>query len=502
MTAGSSVAKPISVAIIGTGFGGQSAAIQLLKRGQQDFVMLERRSFMGGTWCQNSYPGAQVDVQSPLYSLASEPYVWSQMFAKQPELAAYTEQVIEKYQLRDKTQLESQVTELRWLAEQQCWQLSIANKPAVYARSVICAQGPLSNAVIPDFKGRERFRGVSFHTNQWRHDVPYQGKRVAVIGSGASAAQVIPSIANEVAQLHVFQRSPHWVMPRPDRVFGPIARRLLATKLGYQTLRKAIYWGLEWRVLAFKYSHSLIKFFAQRKALKHLRSQVQDAELRAKLTPDYTIGCKRIIVSNTLYPALQLPQVSLHDKHDAIAEINERGIVTQQGQQIDLDMIVYSTGFDATDGAIGFEIIGRDGLSLQQAWQPFPHAYLGTCLPQFPNLYLVTGPNTGIGHTSAIFVIESQLKYIMSCLDHLRQQQATAIEVKADAEQHYTSMIHHEMKKTVWHSGGCNSWYKSKSGHVIAMFPGFSFTFRWMASHFKPQHHQLLYSATTSELSS
>lgn len=485
------VVARVEVAIIGTGFGGLSTAIHLLQQGIENFVMLERRHFMGGTWCQNSYPGAQVDVQSPLYSLASEPYPWSQMFATQPELEAYTNQVIDKYKLRDKARLNFNVKQARWCDDSGCWLITSDTGEQLHARFLVSAQGPLSNPVIPDFTGRDTFQGESFHTNNWNHDYDYRGKRVAVIGSGASAAQVIPTITPAVAQLHVFQRSPHWVLPRPDRVFSPRVRRWLGKRWVYQTLRKTIYWALEWRVFAFKYAHGLMKFFAQRPALKHLRTQVPNPELRAKLTPDYTIGCKRIIVSNTLYPALSQPHVNVHDRHDGIAQINATGIRTAQGQQIDLDLIVYSTGFDATDGAVGYELIGRDNTRLSDLWQEFPRAYLGTTLPKFPNLFLVTGPNTGIGHTSAIFVIESQMQYIMRAIEYARRQRQ-AIEVSAQAEAEYTTMIHREMRKTVWHSGGCNSWYKSKSGHVIAMFPGFSFVYRLMARQFKPQHHVLI----------
>lgn len=481
----------LEVAIIGTGFGGQSTAINLLKQGIHDFVMLERRSFMGGTWCQNSYPGAQVDVQSPLYSLASEPYPWSQMFATQPELEAYTNQVIDKYHLRDKARLNFNVAHVRWCDDRQHWLIESDSGEQLYARFVVSAQGPLSNPVIPDFVGRERFQGESFHTNNWNHQFDYRGKRVAVIGSGASAAQVIPSITPDVNELHVFQRTPHWVLPRPDRVFSPRVRRWLGQRWVYQALRKTIYWALEWRVFAFKYAHGLMKYFAQKPALKHLQTQVPDPVLRAKLTPDYTIGCKRIIVSNSLYPALSQPHVTLHSRDDGIAEITETGIVTTQGHHIELDLIVYSTGFDATDGAIGYDIIGRNQTRLADFWNQYPRAYLGTTLPSFPNLFLVTGPNTGIGHTSAIFVIESQMFYIMRAINYARAQQQP-IEVTPQAEADYTAMIHREMRKTVWHSGGCHSWYKSKSGHVIAMFPGFSFVYRLMAKRFKPQHHQLI----------
>jgi cation diffusion facilitator CzcD-associated flavoprotein CzcO len=348
----------------------------------------------------------------------------------------------------------------------------------------------LSTPVIPAFKGRDTFQGHSFHTNAWDHGYDYKGKRVAIIGSGASAAQVIPAIAPDVAKLDVFQRTPHWVLPRPDRVFSKLERALLGSKLVYKALRTIIYWALESRVVGFKYSTTMLKLVAERPALKHIRTQLKDPKLQAAVTPDYTIGCKRVILSSTLYPALARPNVSLHTRDDAIAEINERGILTTKGKQIDLDLIVYSTGYDATDGVISYPVIGKGGVTVADKWREYPRAYLGTTLPGFPNLFVVTGPNTGIGHTSAIFVIEAQMEYIRRAIQAVQARQGKAIEVKADAENDYTAMIHKEMKQTVWQSGGCHSWYQSKSGHVIAMFPGFSFTFRQMAKAFKPQHHQ------------
>ncbi len=476
--------------IIGSGFGGQAAAINLRRVGVEDFLILERRAWMGGTWSQNSYPGAAVDVQSPLYSLSFEPYRWSQMFAGQNELVEYTHHVLTKHGLREKTQLNANVQKVVWDEVQSLWRVHTEHQGVFEAQFLINASGPLSTPVIPAFKGRDIFKGHSFHTNSWDHSYDIKGKRVAIIGSGASAAQVIPAIAPDVAKLDVFQRTPHWVLPRPDRVFKPWQRALLGSKLVYKALRTAIYWELESRVIGFKYSKTLLNAVAQRQALKHLRTQLPDPNLRAALTPDYTIGCKRIILSSTLYPALSRSNVSLHTRDDGIAEINERGILTTQGKQVDLDLIVYSTGYDATDGVLSYPVIGKGGVSIQQKWAEFPRAYLGTTIPGFPNLFVVTGPNTGIGHTSAIFVIEAQMAYITQAIAATQARRAQSIEVTSKAEDDYTTMIHREMKQTVWQSGGCTSWYKSKSGHVIAMFPGFSFTFRLMAKSFKPQHHQ------------
>lgn len=481
--------KTYKAIIIGSGFGGQCAALKLKKQGIEDFLILERRDFMGGTWCQNTYPGAAVDVQSPLYSIESEPYDWSQMFAEQNELQLYTNHVIDKNNLRDKTQTGANVSKIEWHEADQAWQVHLRDQPSIRAQFVINASGPLSTPVIPAFKGKESFKGKSFHTNNWDQDYDYRGKRIAIIGSGASAAQIIPAIAKDADELHIFQRSPHWVLPRPDYVFKPWQRKLLKNKALYTLLRKAIYWQLESRVIGFKYSQTMLKLAAQNKAVKHIKKQIPDPVLRAKVTPDYTIGCKRIILSDTLYPALCRDNVSLHDKTQGIKEITETGIITQDGENLKLDLIVYSTGYDATDGVISYPVIGREKKRLEDFWQEYPRAYLGTSAPGFPNLFIVTGPNTGIGHTSAIVVIEAQMNYMISSIKSLSANNNKVIEVKADAENRYTQHIHKEMAKTVWKSGGCNSWYQSKSGHVIAMFPGFSFTYQRWTKNFRPADH-------------
>jgi len=480
------------VIIIGTGFGGQAAAIELIKQQQNDFLMLERRDFMGGTWVQNSYPGAAVDVQSPLYSLSAVPFDWSQMYAERDELKAYTEHVIKHFRLRQKTRLNSMVTAMYWDAKQCHWKIEINGCEHITARFVINATGPLSTPVIPRFPGADRFMGSHFHTNNWDHSVPLEGKRVAIIGSGASAAQVIPAIVDKVAELHIFQRSPHWVVKRRDYVFKPWQRAILRTKWGYRLLRNSIYLALELRVLGFKYSRLLLQLLAGNQARHLISAQISDPVLRAKVTPDFTIGCKRVIISNTLYPAYSRSHVRLHDRQDGITEIIPTGIVTSSGQQIDVDLIIYSTGFDATDGMIPYPVVGEDGRRLADFWQEYPRAYLGTAVPYFPNLFIVTGPNTGIGHTSALVVIEAQMHYIMQAMAAVITRGKRAIAVKPEAEQQYTNHIHQEMRKTVWHWGGCNSWYKSKSGKVIAMFPGFSLTFKRWTRHFKAAKHYFI----------
>ncbi|MGX9379872.1 flavin-containing monooxygenase [Pseudomonas sp. JQ36] len=477
------------VLIIGSGFGGQCAAVNLLKAGIDDFRLLERRDFLGGTWCQNTYPGAAVDVPSPLYSLSFAPYRWTQMFAAQAELHQYTEHVIERFGLRERVELQTNVERIEWDDAEKRWSVH-TSKGIFYAQFVINASGPLSQPVIPPFPGLDRFQGKTFHTNNWDHSYDYRGKRVAIVGSGASTAQVIPTIAPEVERLHVFQRTPHWVLPRADRRFGPFQRWLLGVKPAYKLLRWLLYWQFETRVIAFKYSKPAIHL-VQRQALRFLKQQVPDPQLRARLTPDFTIGCKRVLLSSTYYPALTRPNVTLHSREQGIAEIDETGITTTDGQHIEVDLIVWSTGYDATDGVVSYPVTGRQGVQLKDVWSEYPRAYLGTSLPDFPNLFIVTGPNTGIGHTSALFIIEAQMNYILDCIHTLQSKGLRSIEVRPDAERTYTAMIHREMERTVWKSGGCHSWYQSKSGHVIAIFPGFSFSYYRLTRALKPADHIL-----------
>lgn len=478
-----------SVVIVGTGFGAISAAIALLKKGVNDFVMLERRSFAGGTWLQNTYPGAAVDVQSPLYSVSGEPYAWSHLFAKQNELADYTQSLIAKYLLSDHIRLCAEVSSVIW--SQDHWQVSLRNNETLACKAIINATGPLSTPVIPDFDGFDTFKGASFHTNDWQHNIDITNKTVAIIGSGASAVQVIPAIVDDVKELHVVQRTPHWVLPRMDWAFSPWLSKVLAFRPLYACIRWFIYWALEVRVLAFKYNHTLLKLVGEWPAKKHIRKQVNDPSLRAKLTPDFTIGCKRIIVSNTYYPALQKPNCELHDQQDKLLSFTETGLLFERKGKVDVDVVVFATGYNASDSMVSYDVTGRNNASLAKQWSDFPRAYLGTSLPNFPNFFVITGPNTGIGHTSAIFVIESQLEYVMRCIDILQSDSVKMIEPRPEAEIQYTDMVHAEMEKTVWKTGGCSSWYQNKQGKVIAMFPGFSFTFRRLCKRFTFGHHRI-----------
>jgi len=478
-----------SIVIVGTGFGAISAAIALLKRDISDFVMLERRSFAGGTWVQNSYPGAAVDVQSPLYSIAGEPYAWSHLFAKQSELADYTQNLIAKYLLSEHITLNAQVIAAKWSGIY--WEVTLANNEVLTCKAIINATGPLSTPVVPEFNGFDKFKGDSFHTNDWQHGIDIANKKVAVIGSGASAVQVIPAIVDKVEKLHVIQRTPHWVIPRMDWSFPRWLSKVLSFRPLYTVIRWFIYWTLEVRVLAFKYNRTLLKVVVEWPARKHLKNQVKDEALRKKLTPDFTIGCKRIILSNMYYPALQKTNCELHDVQDRLLGFTENGLCFAVSGEVEIDVVVFATGYNASDSMVSYNVTGRDGALLNDRWRDYPRAYLGTTIPSFPNFFVITGPNTGIGHTSAIFVIESQIKYVMRCIDILQSNQVKAIEPTESAETKYTAMVHSEMEKTVWKTGGCTSWYQNKRGKVIAMFPGFSFTFRRLCQRFIFGHHNI-----------
>lgn len=477
------------VIIIGSGFSGILAALNLAKAGITDYVILERRDFMGGTWSQNTYPGAAVDVPSPLYAISSEPYDWTELYVKQKELHQYTQDIIEKHNLRKKTHTGCIVNEIEWQTEQRQWCVKVDGIGALKAQFVINATGPLSTPVTPLFDGAETFKGKSFHSNDWDHNFNYKNKNVAIIGSGASAAQIIPAIAEDVAQLSVFQRSPHWVMPRHDYTFKPWQRKILRKQWAYNTLRAAIYLILEYRILGFKYSQKVLDIFGKRNAIAHIKKHIKNKGLQKKVTPDFDFGCKRVIISNTLYPAYCRDNVNLVDRTTGIKSITEDGIMTQDNIEHKVDLIVYATGYDATDGMISYPVRGRSGKTLSDVWQDYPRAYLGTCVPDFPNLFIVTGPNTGIGHTSALFLIEAQMHYILNSIKNVTSRNKKSIEVTANAEAQYTQHIHQEMEQTVWKNGQCNSWYKSKSGKVIAMFPGFSFTFLRWAKNFKVADH-------------
>ena len=479
------------VVIIGSGFAGIVAGIRLKQIGFNDFIMLERADQMGGTWQQNHYPGAAVDVVSILYSLSFEQWDWSRSFAKQLEILEYTNHVIDKHGLRERCTCGADVQELRWDEEQKIWHIKTKEKGDYTAQYIINAIGHLSQPMMPDIKGKEDFKGAYFHTARWNHDYDYKGKRVALIGTGASTIQVGPALAPDVKELHVMQRTPSWVMPRHDHEFTPAQRKIRAIPFINRFLRNFTYLKQESRVLAFKYFPAIMKNIIQREALHHIEKSVDSKDLVAKLTPDYTIGCKRILMSNDYYPMFNRDNVVLQD--DGIDCINETGIKTKSGKQIDVDLIVYATGFYAftNEKAVPFEVIGREGKTLKQIWGDTPHAFLGMTIPYLPNLFTMNGPNTGIGHTSAVFMIESQINHIVDAFKKIKANNWQSVEVKETAETDYNQFIQKTTQGSVWNAGGCQSWYLTPEGVNTSIYPTFTIDFHKKTKYFNEQDYLL-----------
>lgn len=479
------------VIIIGSGFAGLAAAVNLQKKGIHDFLILERDKEMGGTWYANTYPGAQVDVQSHLYSLSFEPYDWSRLFAYQHEILKYTNHIIDKYSIRNSCECNAKVSELKFDESTGQWNISTENGKQFSTTFIINASGGLSQPKIPEFEGLDQYKGKTMHTAKWDHNFNYTDKKVAIIGSAASAIQVIPELASFVDHLYIFQRSAHWILPRPDRALTNLERntfkRFPALQRAY---RDSIYAKLEARVLAFQYANQLLKLF-QKEGEDHIKDSVKDPELRKKVTPDYLMGCKRILMSNNYYTTLNKDNVTLLTKESGIQSFTKDGIKTADGQEIKADLVVFATGFHASENVVVYPVIGRNGKTLKEEWDGHAHAYLGTTVPNFPNLFLMAGPNTGTGHTSALGLLEAQLEYVIRAIDHKQKKQWKTIEVKADVEEKYNKAIQKDLSKSVWQTGGCHSWYLTEDGYNTTMYPRFTFLFKRDCKNFKTSDHIL-----------
>jgi len=484
----------VDVAIAGGGFAGVGAAIALLRAGRTDFVVLERDDDVGGTWHQNTYPGCQCDVPSNLYSFSFAPNPeWSQTFALQPEIGAYLKRVADDFGVRPYVRTRAAVTAAAWDEQAQRWRVE-TSRGALTARVLIAGMGALSEPAIPAIPGADRFQGPAFHTARWAHDVDLAGKRVAVIGTGASAVQVVPRIQPQVAQLDVYQRTPPWIMPHPGRAVRPRERALFkALPFVQKLVRGATYWGRECFVLPFKFHR--FSAIPERMARAHLERQVADPILRDKLTPRYEIGCKRILMSDEYFPALQQPNAALVT--DAVARITPTGVVTADGVERPADAIVWGTGFHVTDMPYVERLRGRDGRVLGDVWRERGmQALRGTTVAGFPNLFMLVGPNTGLGHNSIVFMIESQLAYLMGALQTMDARGAVACEPTPQAQAAFNADVQRRMRRTVWTQGGCASWYLDAHGRNTTLWPGSSWTFRRATRRFDPAEHELLAPAT------
>ncbi len=463
------------IVIIGCGFGGIGMGIKLREAGIHSFTIFERADEVGGTWRDNTYPGCACDVPSYVYSFSFEPNPnWSNIFGQQQEIQQYLLDCVAKHQLRSHIRFNTAVVKAEFNDEEGIWNLTTESGEIHQARVVITAVGGLTDPALPDITGINDFKGEMFHTARWNNDYDYGNKRVAVIGTGCSAVQVIPSIQPDVAHLDVFQRTPAWIMPRHDFTISQKFKSFLAKYPKVQSaIRGVLYWGSEslapFLILDSKWLSKPFEALAYRNLTKH----VEDPELRQKLTPHFQFGCKRMIVSDDYYPALTQENVALITS--PIERITEDGIVTKDGVHHALDCIVLATGFDLSLAASPFEIQGRDQRSLNDEWSvDGAYAYKGVSIAGYPNWFSIMGPNTGPGHTSVLIYTEAQINYIMGGIQTLKTQNLKYVDVRQDVMDEYNRNIQKRMKHTVWTGGSCVSWYLNADGSNHALYPGFA----------------------------
>ena len=489
VTRGDIMKNTADAVVIGTGFAGLCAAIKLKEKGM-NFIVLEKDSGVGGVWRVNTYPGAQCDVQSHLYSFSFEHKSdWSRTYGMQKEILEYMEHCSSKYGINPHIRFNTEAVDAKWNDSEKRWEIRTDKGDIIQAKYAFFGLGGLSQIVLPDIKGREKFKGKFFHSAKWDHSADVKGKKVAVIGSAASAIQIVPAIASKVKKLTVFQRTASWILPKEDRPYSNIEKNAFQMFPPLQwASREAIYWRLEARAMAFVYTPAVMKAF-QRLIEKHIRNCVKDPVLAAKLTPDYTIGCKRILLSNDYYPALQRSNVDLVT--EGIAEMDENGIILKDGSRVDADIIVAATGFKAAEDILPFPVLGKNGISLNDEWKNGPEAYLGTTVKGFPNMFMIVGPNTGLGHSSMVYMIESQVNYAMKAVEYLQEEKLNMLEVKPDIQEEFNKEVQSRLGNSVWNNGGCVSWYRTKDGKNTTLWPGFTFEFRNRTENFQPKEYIL-----------
>ncbi|MEU8629495.1 NAD(P)/FAD-dependent oxidoreductase [Streptomyces sp. NPDC048669] len=458
------------VLIVGTGFAGLGMAMKLLDAGHSDFVILEKADGVGGTWRENTYPGCACDVASVMYSYSFAPNrSWSRMYAAQPEILDYIEHVVEARGVGAHIRFNTEATSYEFDEDSDRWTVRTRSGQEYRPRIVVLAHGALHQPNIPDLPGMGRFKGTMFHSAQWDHSVDLTGKRVAVVGTGSSAAQFIPEIAGTAAHVDVFQRNAHWVLPKADRPLKDFERKLFkALPFVQQLYRLTAYWTHEVPVLAFL-NPKFVKLL-ELASRRMLAKQVTDPLLRAQLTPDYKIGCKRILLTNDYYPALQRPDVDLITS--PIAEFTKTGLTTADGKSHEADVVILATGFSTDNRCATEHIVGRDGMTIQEAWRDGMTAHLGTTVAGFPNMFMLMGPNSGGGAQSILFVIEAQLHYIVECLRMMRTRRASRLEVRAEVQRAFNSRLHRRLAGSVWNSGGCHSWFLDDKGQNRQSWPG------------------------------
>ena len=482
--------RRLRVAVVGAGFSGLSVASRLREQGETSFVVLERGGSVGGVWRDNTYPGVACDVPSHLYSLSFAPNPgWDQAFSPGEDIQEYLESVVKDQGLENWIHLNEEVLDAVWDAAGSLWRITTTHGRLSAEVLIVCA-GPLTEPIFPDVPGLESFGGKVLHSGRWDDSYDLAGKRVAVVGTGASAVQIVPEIQPVVERLVVFQRTPGWVLPRLDRRITDFEKRVLLawpplTKL-YRTGQFLFRDLLNYRMIRRnRFVRRLFEAWSQ----SVLRKQISDPELRARLTPDYEIGCKRVLITDDFYPALDQPNVDL--VASGVREIREDGIVADDGTSHEVDAIVFATGFDTTAPPIYQRIRGRDGRSIDGVWRGQPRFHRATTIAGFPNLFNLCGPGTGSGHGSMVWKAESQTAYVMDALRVMRERRLSSLEVLPEVQDRYMRWAGDDLDETVWARGGCQSWYLDEGGRPTLMWPRTMWGFRRMLRRFDPEHYRL-----------
>ena len=473
-----------SIGIIGSGFGALAVAIELCKSGHTDVRLWERSTDIGGVWRDNTYPGAGCDVPSPLYSYSYEPNPdWSRRYALQAEIHAYIKKVAGKYGITPLVRFDREVVAASYDADAANWTVTFAAGNQEIVDILISAVGQLSRPKLPEIDGVESFAGTSFHSGVWDHSFDAKGKKIAVVGAGASAIQFVPHLVGDARELLVFQRSASFIMPKPDSPYRSLHKTLYHRVPVTQQIERGGIWTLMEQFARGLDDTSRVGKVNKAIAMRHLKSQVPDHELRAKLTPDYPIGCKRILFSNNYYPALAKPHVDVVTS--PIDVITPRGIRTIDGTEHEVDAIIYGTGFDSQDFLESIDITGAGGRKLAAQWSEGAHAYLGMYMPNFPNLFVTYGPNTNLGGGSIIYMLEAQASHMRQVIDRMEAGNYRAVEVTSAADDAYDEDIQRRLDHSVW--GHCDSWYRHKSGRITSNWPGATLPFAKRTKTLEPE---------------
>lgn len=481
----------LEVAIIGAGFSGLGMGIRLKDAGITNFRIFEKGADVGGTWRDNTYPGCGCDVKSQLYSYSFEPYAdWSNVYAKQGEILSYIRHCATKYGMYPFMQFNTAVTGARFDAGSGLWQVSLSSGESVQARNVVAAPGPFADPAEVKFKGRDSFLGEQVHTARWNPTLDLKGKRVALIGTGATGVQVAPAIAGDVAHLSVFQRTANWIMPRPDRALTDAEKANYRNKPGImKATRLGQYWYNELTAPFLILKYDLMKSQPEALSRSYLKKKVKDPVLLAKLTPNFKFGCKRVLVSSDWYPTMQRDNVSLIT--DGIDSITPTGIRTTDGVEHAVDVIIYATGYTVRSVGAPFAIEGLNGALLNDKWRDGTEAFNGINTGGFPNLHFLVGPFTGPGHTSVIAYAEAQIDYVIQGIRLRMARGDKYVVVKEKAEQRFVEMMDKRSDHTVWKSG-CSSWYLSPNGRNNTLYPGFNAEYRARIARFNPANYEFV----------